>query len=105
MRDLTERVGKFRIVCTVCDFRTEYGFEDLESAVKVAEAHKAQNPEDPDNTIYCHPKDNRYALPRPHEEQEIGMSAHSDYAEVGTSPGRVARGFKRVNLREIKRLT
>lgn len=51
MRDLTERIGKFRIVCTVCDFRTEYEFEDLESAVKVAEAHRAENPEHPDNAI------------------------------------------------------
>jgi hypothetical protein len=51
MRDLAERVGKFRIVCTVCDFHTEYEFEDLESAAKVATAHRAENPEHPDNSI------------------------------------------------------
>jgi hypothetical protein len=51
MRDLAGRVGKFRIVCTACDFHTEYEFEDLESAAKVANAHRAENPEHPDNSI------------------------------------------------------
>jgi hypothetical protein len=51
MKDLTERVGKFRIVCTVCDFHTEYELEDQESAVRVAKAHREENPEHPDNAI------------------------------------------------------
>lgn len=51
MRDLTERVGKFRIVCTACDFYTEYECEDLDSAVIVAKAHRAENPKHPDNAI------------------------------------------------------
>jgi hypothetical protein len=51
VRDATEGMGKFRIVSTVCDFYTEYQFEDLESAVNVAKAHRAENPEHPDNAI------------------------------------------------------
>ena len=51
MIDLTEHIGRFRIICTVCDFHTEYEFENLEAAVKVAEAHRAENPEHPKGAV------------------------------------------------------
>lgn len=51
MIDQTKRAGKFRVVCTACDFCTEYDFGSLELAVEEAEAHRAKNPEHPDNAI------------------------------------------------------